>query len=180
MEHYYKNVIGFFNFEDLYSEMVKKFNSGSHFVELGSFFGCSAVYMAVEIINSGKNIKFDSIDKWDFDWKIGDENKKVNVHQEYLKNIEPVKHIINPIKGFSKDVVSTYDDSSIDFLFIDADHEYEGVMFDIVNWFPKVKKGGIISGHDYNDYHIGVPKAVDEYFGKSNIIIKGSSWIFEK
>lgn len=39
-------------------------------------------------------------------------------------------------------------DDSLDFVFIDADHGYEAVMKDIHAWYPKVRKGGIISGHD--------------------------------
>ncbi len=178
MEHYYKNIFGFFNFENVYTEMVNHFPSNSHFVELGSFFGCSTIYMAVEIINSGKQIKFDSIDKWDFNWNL--DNVSVNVYEEYLKNIEPIKHIINPIRGFSKEIVKNYEDSSLDFIFIDADHEYEGIKNDITWWYPKLKQNGIIAGHDYIEAFPGVIKAVDEFFGKENIIRNGSSWILNK
>lgn len=53
-----------------------------------------------------------------------------------------------------------------DFIFIDADHSYEGVRDDIQRWWPKLKPGGVMAWHDYrhNDYP-GVEKAVDEIFG---------------
>jgi hypothetical protein len=54
-------------------------------------------------------------------------------------------------------------DASLDFVFIDADHSYEGVARDIDAWRSKVKPGGILCGHDY--YHPrfpGVARAVDE------------------
>jgi predicted O-methyltransferase YrrM len=41
-------------------------------------------------------------------------------------------------------------DDSLDFVFIDADHSYDAVMQDIANWTPKVRKMGIIAGHDIN------------------------------
>lgn len=41
-------------------------------------------------------------------------------------------------------------DNSLDFVFIDADHSYEATMADIMAWTPKVRKGGLISGHDAN------------------------------
>lgn len=60
-------------------------------------------------------------------------------------------------------------DGSLDFVFLDADHSYEGVRADIEAWLPKVRKGGWIGGHDYgNDepaYDFsGVKHAVDEAF----------------
>jgi len=57
MEHYYENIQGWFTAKNLYSSMVKNYPDGSHFLEIGTWKGCSAVYMGVEIVNSGKNIK---------------------------------------------------------------------------------------------------------------------------
>jgi hypothetical protein len=57
-------------------------------------------------------------------------------------------------------------DASLDFVFIDADHSYEGCMADIVAWAPKVKSGGWLCGHDYANTHhpeFGVKQAVDEF-----------------
>lgn len=42
------------------------------------------------------------------------------------------------------------DDGSVDFVFVDADHSYEGCAADIQAWLPKVRKGGMLAGHDYN------------------------------
>lgn len=62
------------------------------------------------------------------------------------------------------------DDESLDFVFIDADHSYEECLRDITLWVPKVKKGGLISGHDYGDERFpGVIEAVHEFFGEENI-----------
>lgn len=61
-------------------------------------------------------------------------------------------------------------DGSLDFVFIDADHSYDGCSRDLRNWFGKVKPGGLFSGHDYAnpDYPSwGVKDAVDE-FAKSH------------
>lgn len=60
-------------------------------------------------------------------------------------------------------------DGSMDFVFLDADHSYEGLRDDIAAWLPKVRKGGWIGGHDYaNDMpeydFSGVKRAVDEAF----------------
>lgn len=54
-------------------------------------------------------------------------------------------------------------DSSLDFIFIDADHAKESVKKDIQLWEPKVRLGGMISGHD--SHFPGVYEAVLEYYG---------------
>lgn len=58
-------------------------------------------------------------------------------------------------------------DASLDFCFIDADHSYEAVRADLAAWYPKVKPGGLLCGHDYNHprdgKQFGVRKAVDEF-----------------
>ena len=63
--------------------------------------------------------------------------------------------------------VDLFEDNSLDFVFIDASHEYEDVKNDILAWLPKVKRGGILAGHDYyvnQDWFSGVKKAVNEIF----------------
>lgn len=57
------------------------------------------------------------------------------------------------VKILRKDTVEAANDvpdDSLDFVFIDADHTYEGCLRDIQAWTPKVRKGGLISGHDFN------------------------------
>lgn len=43
-----------------------------------------------------------------------------------------------------------FDDNYFDFIFIDGDHSFDGALFDIANYYDKVKVGGIFAGHDYN------------------------------
>lgn len=68
------------------------------------------------------------------------------------------------VKGDSVESAKLFEDESLDFVFIDAGHRYEEVKADIEAWFPKVRKGGIVSGHDYVEYNdFGVIQAVDEF-----------------
>lgn len=68
-------------------------------------------------------------------------------------------------------------DHGMDFVFIDADHSYEGAKADITHWLPKVRKGGWIGGHDYNQKWPGVIRAVDEAFGsRVQTYQPGSIW----
>lgn len=55
-------------------------------------------------------------------------------------------------------------DRSLDFVYIDGLHDFDNVMLDILHWVPKVKRGGIIAGHDYYyGAECNVPRAVDAY-----------------
>lgn len=74
------------------------------------------------------------------------------------------------VKLHSIDAVKHFKDESLDFIYIDACHYYNYVKQDIEIWYPKIRKGGIISGHDYtNEVESGgVIKAVDEFIEKNN------------
>lgn len=59
----------------------------------------------------------------------------------------------------------------LDFVYIDGNHEYEFVKKDNETWYPKVKKGGLIGGHDYINDFPGVIRAVDEFCYDNNKIL---------
>jgi hypothetical protein len=170
MNHIFQTIEGWFSFPNLYREMVDRFPENSHFVEVGTWMGRSASFMAVEIINSNKKIKFDCVDTWNG----SDEHKNFDVilkdtcYETFIKNIEPVKHIINPIRMDSEIASKTYKDNSLDFVFIDASHDYENVKKDILNWYPKVKQNGVLAGHDYNETWSGVIDAVNEFISNND------------
>jgi hypothetical protein len=65
----------------------------------------------------------------------------------------------------SLDAAKLVPDKSLDFVFIDALHDYDSVKADIKAWLPKVRDGGILAGDDYANKKFGVTKAVDEVFG---------------
>jgi predicted O-methyltransferase YrrM len=62
----------------------------------------------------------------------------------------------------SWDAAARFEDNSLDLVYIDGDHTYQGVVKDLASWFPKVRKGGIICGDDIG--WPGVKRAVDEFF----------------
>jgi hypothetical protein len=90
-------------------------------------------------------------------WKaLGDEyidsSNHVNhttAYQETMKSIQEYEDRAIMIRTNSKTASEMFEDESLDFIFIDANHAYDYVVEDINMWFPKLKKGGIFSGHDY-------------------------------
>lgn len=174
MEHIYQNIIGWFNYQNLYTDMVKKIPDNSHIVEIGAWKGASTAYLAVEIINSGKNIKLDVVDTWkgsdndpaQFNYDPDIKANNGNIFNIFEKNIKPVRHVINPIQLSSVEAAKLYDDKSLDFVFIDGNHGYDAVINDIMAWLPKIKNGGWIGGHDYNHPSLpGVTQAVQDCLG---------------
>jgi len=186
MEHFYQNLEGMFSFHNIYHEVVKHINiiegQKPKFIEVGAWKGKSACFMAVEIINSGKDIDFFVIDPFptleELHELYGDIHPIEDaLYKTYLENIEPVKHIIKTIRKPSLEAVENFQDHSIDFIFLDGDHTYEYVKKELAAWYPKLKKGGIFAGHDYMEPTCGVKKAVDEFFGEENVVAQ-SDWSF--
>jgi hypothetical protein len=156
-----------FSYPNLYSSMVKKFGNGSRFVEVGSWKGMSSAYMATEIANSEKDISFYCIDTWEGSIEHTDDKHLKDLYHIFLSNMKPVEKYYNHIKDSALNAVHLFEDNSLDFVFIDASHEYEDVKNDIIAWLPKVKKGGVLAGHDYyvyKEFGEGVKKAVHEIF----------------
>lgn len=194
MKHFYENIYGWFNCQELYTNIVNQLPNNSHIVEIGAFKGKSCAYMAVEIINSGKNIQYDIIDSWNGEdgsgrpvWSdyVDDVNNNHykptgDIFEEFKNNLAPVIKYINPVQALSSEAVKQYENKSLDFIFIDGNHHYEGVMEDLKNWRPKMKDGAIMAGDDYNPPW-GVEKAVTEFFGKENIKLVGNGcqWLVQ-
>ena len=174
LEHFWQDPIfeeGYFTFPNLYANMVQYFPTGSHFVEVGCWKGRSVAFMAVEIHNSGKDITLDCVDTWKGSvTEDPHQNDKFvesgTLYEKFLSNTERVKHIITPKQGDSVQMASIYEDSSLDFVFIDGDHRYECVKADIEAWLPKMKSGSILAGHDYG-WCTDVRNAVHDCLGET-------------
>ena len=67
------------------------------------------------------------------------------------------------LRGISSEMAWMVPDNSIGLLYLDGDHSYEGVMKDLIAYFNKVVKGGIIAGHDFLAVQYGVKQAVEDF-----------------
>ena len=181
MKHYYNDLQHWFNYPDIFLEAIQNAKDGDHFVEIGVWKGGSTAFMGVEIFNSGKKIKYDAIDCFAPTREFGKVTE--DIYEETKANLKPLTDlgVVNLIKSHSLDIVGTYEDESLSLCFIDGSHEYEDVKADLIAWLPKVKNGGVLAGHDYdNPNHPGVRMAADEVLGKENIIEKGGCYYYKK
>jgi predicted O-methyltransferase YrrM len=177
MKHFYKEIQNWFNYELVFDRAIKNAQDGARFVEIGVWKGGSTAYMGVEIYNSKKIIIYDAIDTFEGSKEHGEVRGLYEEAYNNLKSLIDLK-VVNLIKSHSLEAVKKYEDESIDFCFIDGSHEYEDVKADILAYLPKVKKGGILSGHDYDRIWSGVIQAVDEVLG--NVEVLNGSWIYYK
>jgi hypothetical protein len=84
-----------------------------------------------------------------------------------LANHNAVLHRMTSVES-----AELFKDNTVDFIYIDGDHTYEGVTQDLYAWWPKIKKGGVFSGDDYTTgttgkgFAFGVIQAVEEFAKK--------------
>jgi predicted O-methyltransferase YrrM len=76
---------------------------------------------------------------------------------------------VNIYKLSSEEAIDNYKDNSLDFVFIDASHDYESVLQDMRSWYAKVKPGGIFAGDDHDSNWPGVTQAVQAFTTEVNI-----------
>jgi len=68
-------------------------------------------------------------------------------YTETVERLKPYNTTI--IKKTSMEALDDFEDNSLDFVYIDANHDFLNVIQDVHGWYKKVKVGGIISGHDF-------------------------------
>lgn len=138
-------------------------------VEVGTDHGQYAEVLCEGI--PGLNIT--CVDPW-IAYTEGEETKNQTevdaIYEEAKKRLVPYNSTI--MRMTSMEAVKVIPDESLDFVFIDGNHEYSYVLEDITEWTKKVKYGGVVAGHDYTDNaerKYGVIKAVNQYVEENHI-----------
>jgi hypothetical protein len=149
---------------DLCKKYIKK---SDHVVEHGSFSGVSSRVLSLHCE------KLHCIDPWPVGLQQGGSMNPESMFDEILVDYPN----ITKFKSTGAEAAKSYEDHSLDFVYIDGDHSYAAVINDINTWKSKIKKGGYIAGHDSHMY--GVLKAVREHLGEPIEIFNDTSWIFQ-
>ena len=110
------------------------------------------------------------------------------IEQKFRDRVKNYKNI-EIIKNYSVEAAKDFKENSLDFVYIDGNHEYSYVSADIEAWWPKIRQGGYIGGHDFYahmGHGTGVETAVYHYFGNEGHLdnhveaFSDSSWLFKK
>lgn len=161
----------YFDYADFYKIISRRFANPAHFVEVGVWKGDSWKFMADCLRESGSATQWDAVDCWE-------DQQALEIFQQVRQQRPDVPGLVHQM--YSVEAAKKYNDNSLDFVFIDGDHSYQGCSQDISAWWPKVKPGGILAGHDYMRNHPGVIQAVDESFGAQAVHFPGSVWAVAK
>lgn len=167
----------YFNFSTfyMYAASIKDY---SKFVEVGVYSGASCAFLAQQLVYRGTRFELYAVDHWT---ELKPDSTET-LWQDFVDRIEQAKlgPYIAAFKGKSVEIATQFDDASMDFVFIDANHPYEDVKADIEAWLPKVRIGGMLAGHDVLEPTCGVKQAVDEKFGTNYSILAGCWYAFIK
>lgn len=152
-----------------------KFKQG---VEVGVFMG----FHSGHLLEASRTIKLWGVDVY----KVLPGAGYDNMTNQYFQNLyNEVNEKLSYSRRFSIirkpsiQAAKKFQNNQLDFVYLDADHRYSAIKSDLIAWTPKVKEGGIISGHDYGAEWPGVKQAVDEWSKKNNKnihLLSGTFW----
>jgi hypothetical protein len=193
------------DFFPIYDEAVRTAPPGSILVEVGSFWGKSAVYLAEAAKLADKWLKVYCVDPWSarpdnnpglFDPEHGRLGHiEPQVHAEHHNSMFETFAYFVERTGLSPDPLRVMrmesleaaalleNASRIHFVFLDGDHERDYVYAELRAWTPMLMPGGFIAGHDWTDEFHGVKEAVTRYVekdleGEARVSVEcGRSWV---
>ena len=155
------------------AEILNRVGPGTRGAEVGVF----AADLSRELLRADPRLNLVLVDSWEGDGKSyqggsGDWHAALtqDAQDEFFAKTQQRISFANGraliIKKRSSDAAADIPDASLDFVFIDADHSYAGCKADIESWSGKIKRGGWLCGHDYEnpDFdQFGVTQAVNEF-----------------
>lgn len=146
-------------------------HGGKKGVEIGVAWGQNIVDYAK------KGIEIYGVDPWDAHTDEDEFRTIISIDGKYGKTIDGVYQLAKErtekyknchlMKMTSMEALKYFDDRSLDFVYIDGNHSFGHVAMDLMKWCRKVKKGGVIAGHDYFSHN---PKTQRKYRGIGSIV----------
>jgi hypothetical protein len=136
---------------------------------------------SAQILGTWEGARLTCVDPWrefpsdeyvdNANFSQGDHEKNFEETTRRLAGYGPRSRIL---RKTSQEGAGEFPNESLDFVYIDAQHHYEAVREDIRLWYPKVKRGGVLGGHDYLDGVVanslfGVKRAVDEFAAEQGL-----------
>jgi predicted O-methyltransferase YrrM len=174
----WKEIDGFFDFEEVYRTIVQNCVDGDVVVEIGGYLGKSTCFLGNSISCSGKHIRVICVDVWPSTYYESTALLAKDPFEIWWANIRQSgwDEFIFPLRTTSQ-VASTLVRSNLAAVYIDGDHRFEFVKQDISAWLPKVRPGGILAGHDYGKNWPDVEKAVKAAFGDRFEVVSNQTWL---
>ena len=132
--------------------------------QVGAEIGVGGGIFSEMICQEIPSVKLYAVDAWMIYDSYDDFRNQDYLEDDYARTLQKLKSFdVTIIRKFSMDAVKQFENGSLDFVYIDANHEAPYVEDDIRAWSKKVRPGGMVSGHDYANMHQAVIEAVDKY-----------------
>lgn len=173
---------GKLNTRDELGVLLNQLNLSNTGVEVGAWRG----YYSERLLNTWNGEKLYLVDIWKhqksgyYNTLNASDTEHENNYKLTLQSIQKFSGRCEIIRKFSVEAAEMFEDGSLDFVYIDANHTYEAVIEDLNAWYPKVKCGGIVAGHDFLEGGIpfGVKRAVTDFIAnkKVSIFVTTEEW----
>lgn len=155
----------------LISDVNKHFETEIKMIEVGSYIGESTLMFEKALMLK----QIHCVDMWGVTNKYG--QNEIEQAEQVFDMLTEKSKLIKKHKTHSRNE-RLKSIGKVDFIYIDASHDYVDVKADIEFYLPFIKEGGIIAGHDFHSKFAGVQKAVVECFPNSEITIyEDTSWL---
>lgn len=151
---------------------------------VGIEIGCDEAVTTEFLVRNLPDLHLHSIDPYcEYrDWNGTIVAERTDVYNLAMDRMRPYSDRFTMHKKLSSECVSDFEDNSLDFIFVDGIHTYDGVKEDCLNYYSKVKPGGIFSGHDFSMIP-DVNRAVNEFassLGKQIMTTEVDVWYWYK
>lgn len=175
----WRDIHGWFDYEDLYRYIARSIPDGGKFIEVGCWLGKSIAAFLEFTKEEGKQIEVHVVDTFQGAPASAEQEAVLKMHGG---NIEKAFHANMRALGLTsrvhvhalESIKAAQIISEADAVFIDGDHREEAVHKDICAWAENIIRGGILAGHDIDE--TGVKKAVTRFFGDQYEVI-GRCWM---
>lgn len=142
--------------------------------KLGAEIGVRRGNFSKKLLQAMVNGKMILVDPWcKFDGLTGESSTDERSQAQFemtMRRLDPWRDDLIIKRKTSAEALLEIEDKSLDFVYIDALHDFNNFIFDIIGWSKKVKPGGIVSGHDYHTgFNFGVIEGVNAYTRCHNI-----------
>jgi predicted O-methyltransferase YrrM len=168
----WEQVHGWFDWPRFYQERVNALPHGAMVVEVGVFLGRSIIYLAQAMKAARKDLQLYAVDTF-----AGSPSDPVvlaaveahggSLRAAFERNLADagVAGMVTVIPATSVQAARAFADGGVDLVFLDGDHAYDAVVADLLAWLPRVRRGGMLAGHDIDTY-ADVSRALDGVLGR--------------
>ena len=155
MKQSYFKIPGWFNYSESYDVIVDEIADNGKILEIGSFLGRSTHYLATSLMNAGKeDVKIYALDTFAGSSEHATLKIPKDFYPMFRENLKFFigREMVMPIQSRSdnKETIDKFEDEFFDFIMVDGAHEYEAVKKDILNWWPKLNRNGVMLGDDFS------------------------------